>query len=77
MGSSYLKFIFNFIHVYFAQKFVNIPHVFSAPVHAEARKGHLTLGNCQRPCRFWELNLGPLQKQQMLLILSDLSSSEL
>jgi hypothetical protein len=38
----------------------------------ETRRGHETSGTglsdlCEPPCGFWELNLGPLEKQPTLL----------
>ena len=33
----------------------------------EARKGHQVTGDCELLCWCWDLNLGPLKEQQVLL----------
>ena len=51
---------------------MSVSHIRACPVPSEASEGHQIPGTgvidgCETPCGCWELNLGPLQEQPVLL----------
>ena len=74
MSRNQLFFVFYFILFYvygcFACMHVCVPCAFSA--HRSGKRASDTLGmksdNCELSCGYWELNLGPLNNQPVLLV---------
>ena len=65
--------LFNLFYVYecFAYMYVCVPCVYMIPPRRPEKDikypGTGVTDNCEPPCGCWELNLGPLQEQQVLL----------
>jgi hypothetical protein len=56
---------------------ISVYHMRAVPLEARECVGSSGTGitdGCELPCGSWELNPGPLEKQPVLLTLSDLSS---